>query len=62
MVNKITKGEWIVNIDRICDKNGYTISSSCYRNNPENIANAKLIADAGTTANKCNKLPSVLLQ
>ena len=28
----------------------------------EDDCNAKLIADAGTTANKCNKLPSQLLQ
>ena len=28
----------------------------------ENENNAKLIADAGTTANKCGKLPSQLLQ
>lgn len=56
----ITKGEWkyvLDNIDAVyCDG----LLAETYRDESE--ANAKLIADAGTTANKCGMLPSELLE
>jgi hypothetical protein len=69
---KGTKGEWkVVGIDyptiestsEECRTNP-TIASvlSSFRSREEALANAQLIADAGTTINKCDLLPSELLE
>lgn len=69
---KGTKGEWkVVGIDyptiestsEECRTNP-TIASvvSSFRSREEALANAQLIADAGTTISKCDLLPSELLE
>lgn len=70
METKFTKGEWFLknrcggyrikdNEQRdVCDI--YSFASSI--SDEEAAANAKLIADAGTTANKCGLMPSELLE
>jgi len=72
---KGTKGEWCVNGKKyptIVSKNNNkniivtysTIATvnSTFRTIEESQANAKLIADAGTTINKCGLMPSELLE
>lgn len=78
MTNKlgITEGEWIKNYFAVSEDNsnpfyiiqGFDNKSVCALELDGSITvedldhNAELIADAGTTANKCGKLPSQLLQ
>lgn len=63
----ISKGVWDINpkATRNVRCGNITIANCSSGQNGDNeeeeIANAKLIADAGTTANRCNKLPSTLL-
>ena len=63
---KITKGEWHNNGLEVRAQSGL-ILANVYKhlevNQPKEEAKAKaqLFADAGTTANKCGKLPSELL-
>lgn len=67
----ITDGEWIDtqrggDLRRIKDMDGRDICDtysfiSCI-DSKEQQCNAKLIADAGTTANKCGLLPSEILE
>ena len=68
---RITEGKWILNkyysttIESngrsIATTGGYSDNNNYEKVDIENQANAKLIADTGTTSNKCNKLPSTLL-
>lgn len=65
---KHTKGEWDYSFPEHNEKQIYIHAGSelplakiTYNYN-EAIANAKLIADAGTTTNKCGLLPSELLE
>lgn len=68
----ITEGEWEkleINITDykqlaiICGKKVIAhVYLPDYEIKEEHLANAKLIADAGTTANKCGLLPSELLE
>lgn len=66
---KITKGEWKYKIwnSRIMFKKPnmdlwFKDDGNDFTHEPKEVlANAQLIADAGTTANKCGKLPSELL-
>ena len=65
MKNKlgITDGVWDISKSNNVFANGKVVFA--HQSNFDDIqrqANAKLIADAGTTANKCGKLPSQLLQ
>lgn len=71
MKNKlgITEREWKCyrktdnhKIEQIRVSGGEIVCHIPFFNNDKSEANAKLIADAGTTANKCGKLPSELLQ
>ena len=74
MKHKFMKGEWVVNNEHAYGKvywhkiecNNKTIAEVKGRhykvNNKVCDANAKLIADAGTTASKCGLLPSELLE
>lgn len=72
-----TKGEWKVvgvdyptiecyfnteNSDAINTNPTVATIGSAFRSREETQANAKLIADAGTTASKCGLLPSTLLE
>jgi len=64
----ITSGEWkyrnqVVNNGSFFRVDGDTekVSNIVTRNSDKAEANAKLIADAGTTYNKCQTLPSQLL-
>lgn len=69
---KGTKGEWkVVGVDyptiesksEECITNPTIASvSTSFRSREEGLSNAKLIADAGTTINKCGLLPSELLE
>lgn len=46
----------------ISSRNGILLSNAYGKNKNEAIANAQLIADAFNTANKCDMLPSELLE
>ena len=73
----ITKGEWVVDFDRVPNGIGAiaediaivaddwdiaAVFSDITDDGEESKANALLIADAGNTAQKCGLLPSELLQ
>lgn len=72
IVENITKGDWYQQEGtfsvwhpteigvRLCVTD-LQFNHTIGENDEEALANAKLIADAGTTANKCKKLPSELL-
>ena len=68
---KITKGGWEVLPNQrlsglrkivVKGKNTITLVATDFGSDDELEADAKLIADAGTTANKCGLLPSELLE
>lgn len=68
---KITKGEWYIkhrfnvlseNDEYVCSCGGQRGNMSPEKQTEMNEANTELIANAGTTANKCNLLPSELLE
>lgn len=67
IVENITKGVWIIDLDGLivdADRN-FAIAKAYHNSQIENgnsEFNALLIADAGTTANKCGLLPSTLLE
>lgn len=76
MEAKFTKGEWTIENSIIQENEHISIKTEkvnvivcnkmalafCGTNgNKKSLANARLIADAGTTANKCGLLPSELL-
>ena len=67
---KITKGDWLFEIEesRVVFENPNmdlwfkNFNNGFDSTKEEVLSNAKLIADAGTTANKCGLLPSELLE
>lgn len=68
MESKHTKGEWIVsndNLEMVLNESGAYRPNSIMKYSTlkdELFANARLIANAGTTTNKCGLLPSELLE
>lgn len=67
MKNQHTSGTWIVGIDNNVYSQDGDVKIALVKTDfnvtlQQAEANAKLIADAGTTANKCGLVPSEILQ